>query len=77
VEDILIDAAPDDFRRDRVPWVFIVILCPPREVFALPIISGELATWLHVQAGRARLGGAARSSQHTHPHERTSDDTTH
>jgi len=35
VEDILIDAAPDDFRRDRVPWVFIVILCPPREVFAL------------------------------------------
>ena len=35
MEDILIDAAPDDFRRDRVPWVFIVILCPPIEVFAL------------------------------------------
>ena len=34
MEDILIDAAPDDFRRDRVPWVFIVILCIPREVFA-------------------------------------------
>ena len=34
MEDILIDAAPDDFRRDRVPWVFMVILCIPREVFA-------------------------------------------